>query len=57
MVDVLSRKQDFSKNIAGKEYKIYWVYYSIGNAMMNTEKAIEDIKFIIETNKKEVINI
>ena len=50
MVDVLSRKQDFSKNIAGKEYKIYWVYYSIGNAMMNTEKAIEDIKFIIETN-------
>lgn len=46
------RKQSFSKNIAGKEYKVYPVYYPIGNRMMNIEKAIEDIKFIIETNKK-----
>lgn len=46
------RKQNFSKNIAGKEYKVYPVYYPIGNGMMNIEKAIEDIKFIIETNKK-----
>lgn len=41
---------DFFKNIAGKEYKVYPVYYPIGNGMMNIEKAIEDIKFIIETN-------
>ena len=27
-------------------------YYLIGNGMMNIEKAIEDIKFIIETNQK-----
>lgn len=51
------RKQNFSKTIAGKEYKIYPVYYPIGNGMMNIDKAIEDIKFIIQTNKKEVINI
>jgi len=44
------RKQSFSKNIAGKEYKVYPVYYPIGNGMMNIEKAIEDIKYIIETN-------
>ena len=44
------RKQNFSKNIAGKEYKVYPVYYPIGNGMMNIEKAIEDIKYIIETN-------
>ena len=46
------RKQNFLKIIAGKEYKVYPVYYPIGNGMMNIEKAIEDIKFIIETNKK-----
>ena len=51
------RKQSFSKNIEGKEYKVYPVYYPIGNGMMNIDKAIEDIKFIIETNKKEVMNI
>jgi hypothetical protein len=33
-----------------KEYKVYPVYYAIGNGMMNIEKAVEDIKFIIETN-------
>ena len=42
------RKQKFIKNIAGKEYKVYPVYYPIGNGMMNIEKAIEDIKFIIK---------
>ena len=33
------------------EYKVYPVYYPIGNGMMNIDKAIEDLKFIIETNK------
>ena len=47
------RKQRFIKNIEGKEYKIYPVYYPIGNGMMNIDKAIEDIKFVIEKNKNE----
>ena len=47
------RKQRFVKNIEGKEYKIYPVYYPIGNGMMNIDKAIEDIKFVIEKNKNE----
>ena len=44
------RKQSFSKKIGKKNYKIYPVYYPIGNGMMNIDKAIEDLKFIIETN-------
>lgn len=36
------------RNIAGKEYKVYPVYYPIGNGMMNIEKAIEDMKFIVK---------
>jgi hypothetical protein len=44
------RRQNFLKNIAGKEYKTYPVYYPIGNGMINIEKAIEDINFIIDTN-------
>ena len=42
------RKQNFLKIIAGKEYKVYPVYYPIGNGMMNIEKAIEDMKFIVK---------
>jgi len=45
------RKQSFSKKIGKKNYKIYPVYYPIGNGMMNIDKAIEDLKFVIETNK------
>jgi len=44
------RKQSFIKKVAGKEYKVYPVYYPIGNGMMNIEKAIEDIKFIMTMN-------
>ena len=36
------RKQHFSKNIDGKLYKVYPVYYPIGNGMMNIDKTIED---------------
>ena len=42
------RKQNFLKIIEGKEYKVYPVYYPIGNGMMNIEKAIEDMKFIVK---------
>lgn len=44
------RKQYFSKSVDGREYKVYPVYYPIGNGMMNIEKAIEDLKYIISTN-------
>lgn len=44
------RKQSFFKNISGREYKIYPVYYPIGNGMMNIDKAIEDLNYIIKTN-------
>ena len=42
------RKQNFLKIIAGKEYKVYPVYYPIGNGIMNIEKVIEDMKFIVK---------
>lgn len=45
------RKTSFEKEIAGKEYDIYPVYYPIGNGMMNIDKAIEDLKYIIDLNK------
>lgn len=44
------RKQSFPKDIAGKSYNVYPVYYPIGNGMMNIDKAIEDLKYIIKTN-------
>ena len=44
------RKQSFLKNIAGKNYSIYPVYYPIGNGMMNMDKAIEDLNYIIKIN-------
>lgn len=51
------RKQSFSKNINGVDYKFYSVYYPIGNGRFNIDKSIEDIKWIIdkELNNKEKI--
>lgn len=46
------RKQKFVKNINNKEYIIYPVYYPIGNGMMNIDKAIEDLKYIIDNELK-----
>lgn len=43
------RKRFFLKTIKKRKYKIYPVYYPIGNGMMNINKAIEDLKYIIET--------
>ena len=45
------RKQSFIKEINNKIYKVYPVYYPIGNGMMNIDKAIDDLKYIIEMNK------
>lgn len=46
------RKQKFVKSINNKEYSIYPVYYPIGNGMMNIDKAIEDLKYIIDNELK-----
>ena len=43
------RKTSFSKTINNKMYKFYPVYYPIGNGIFNIDKAIEDIKWIIDT--------
>jgi len=50
------RKKCFIKNINGMEYKFYSVYYPIGNGRFNIDKAIEDIKWIIEKEIKKSIN-
>ena len=42
------RKECFEKEINGKVYKFYSVYYPIGNGRFNIDKSIEDIKWIIE---------
>ncbi len=46
------RKKPFSKNINGKEYKCYSVYYPVGNGRFNIYKSIEDIRWIIENEIK-----
>ena len=43
------RKTSFSKTINNKMYKFYPVHYPIGNGIFNIDKAIEDIKWIIDT--------
>ena len=43
---------NYGKNIANNNYKVYPVYYTIGNGMMNIDKAIEDLDYIIRTNLK-----
>ena len=43
-----SRKKCYFKNISGKEYHCYPVYYPIGNGRFNIDKSIEDIKWIME---------
>ena len=43
------RKTSFSKTINNKMYKFYPVYYPRRNGIFNIDKAIEDIKWIIDT--------
>lgn len=42
------RKKCFEREIDGKIYKFYSVYYPIGNGRFNIDKSIEDIKWIME---------
>lgn len=44
------RKQSFPLSIAEKNYNVYPVYYPIGNGIMNIDKAIEDLEYIIKAN-------
>lgn len=44
------RNKLFLKDINGKEYKFYSVYYPVGNGRFNIDKSIEDIKWIMENN-------
>ena len=49
----LVRKKEFIKNIEGKTYKFYSVFYPVGNGHFNIDKSIEDIRYIIEKNIKK----
>lgn len=44
----LARKKCYKKKLNENEYSCYPVYYPVGNGRFNIEKAIEDIKWIIE---------
>ena len=45
------RKKEYNVEIKGNEYKIYPVYYPVGNGIFNMDKAIEDIKWIINNRE------
>ena len=45
-----SRKKLYKKDIRGKQYNAYSVYYPIGNGRFNIDKSIEDIKLIIDND-------
>lgn len=42
-----NRKKLFKKEINGKSYNFYSVFYPVGNGRFNIDKSIEDIKWII----------
>lgn len=42
------RREKFIKEINGKQYKFYSVFYPIGNGSFNIDKAIFDIRWIID---------
>ena len=42
------RRKEFIKEINGKNYKFYAVYYPVGNGRFNIDKAVEDILYLKE---------
>lgn len=52
-----NRKTCYEIEINKKIYKVYSVYYPVGNGIFNLDKAIEDIKWIIANEIKEKIKI
>lgn len=49
------RKKEFEKEIKKKSYPCYSVYYPVGNGRFNMDKSIEDIKWIMENQKKKTL--
>ena len=45
------RRKGFTKDILGRSYAIYPVYYPVGNGMMNMGKAVDDLTYILSTIK------
>ena len=43
-----NRKKYHELNVQDKTYKVYPVYYPVGNGIFNIDKSIEDIKWIID---------
>ena len=43
------RKKEFAKEINGKHYKCYSVFYPVGNGRFNIDKSIEDINYIVKS--------
>ena len=43
-----NRKTYYEKKIKGNMYKIFPVYYPVGNGIFNMDKSIEDIRWIID---------
>ena len=50
------RKQYFEKEIGTKVYKVFPVYYPVGNGSFNIDKAIEDLSYIIENYVRKSYN-
>ena len=48
-----NRKKCYKIQINKNEYKVYPVYYPVGNGIFNIDKSIEDIKWIIENEIKK----
>lgn len=48
------RKKCFIKEINGKKYKFYCVYYPVGNGRFNIDKSIEDIHWIMEQEQIKI---
>ena len=44
----ISRKQSFDLKINKEVYKVFPVYYPVGNGIFNIDKSIDDIKWIID---------
>ncbi len=62
---ILNKKISVSQNrkigheikINNNVYKVYSVYYPVGNGIFNIDKSIEDINWIIENEIKEKVNM
>ena len=50
------RKREFIKEINGKKYRFYSVFYPVGNGRFNIDKSIEDIKYIMDNINPKIEN-